>query len=261
MSTNGQPVIIGPITLAGLEIPELFDRAASMQPVIHRLIGGGRVVQLLGLDPKRRELRGILTGNDAVDRAILLEALRDSGAAVALTIGAWSENVVVIALDLQYTARGNVIRYRLEAEALPAAPTLLTTTVSSVVGDAVSDLAAAVTSIGSAGLISLESAASSLVAEGASLTASGASFAVAPTLDTTSVSASLSSAIASSGDTLISLSGSASPSIVNDAADLATATSNAQALAASLQAGGYVNRATASIAALSGATVLPAVHS
>ena len=259
MSGSWQPVTIGPLVLTGLEVPEVFDRSASMQPAIHRLIGGGRVVQLLGANPRVRELRGILAGQGAVDRAVTLEALRDSGAVVLLTIGAWSENVVVTALELQYTARGSVIRYRLQAEALPAASVSLSTTVSAVIGAAVADLGQAISSIGLTGVSSLGSAASTLGTDSASLGATAS--ASTPTLDTTAVASSLSSAIDGAGATLVSMSGAATPDIVADAGALAAASVNARALAASVQAGAYVNRASASVSALAGITILAAIHS
>ena len=260
MSGSWQPVTIGPIALTGLEVPEVFDRSASMQPAIHRLIGGGRVVQLLGANPRVRELRGVLAGEGAVDRAVTLEALRDSGAVVVLTIGAWSENVVVTALELQYTARGSVIRYRLQAEALPAVAGSLSTTVSAVIGAAVADLGQAVASIGVAGLASLGAAASALGNDGTSLAAAGSATST-PSLDITAAASSLSLAIDGAGGTLVSLSGAATPDIVGNAGALAAASANARVLAAAVQAGGYLNRASASVAALGGTTVPAAIHS
>ena len=259
MSGSWQPVAIGPVVLTGLEVPEVFDRSSSMQPAIHRLIGGGRVVQLLGANPRGRELRGILTGSGAVERAVTLEALRDSGASVSLTIGAWSETVVVTALELRYAARGSIIHYRLQAEALPEVSVSLATTVSAVIGAAVADLGQAISSIGLSGLSALGSAASALGVDSASLAASAPTS--TPMLDTTAVASSLSAAIDGAGVTLVSLSGSATPDIVADASSLTAASGSAQALAASVQAGGYLNRATASVAALDGTAVLAAIHS
>ena len=257
MSGIAQPVSIGPVVLTGIEVPDAFDRGATMQPIVHRLIGGGRVVQLMGGNPRVRELRGILTGPGAIDRALTLEALRDSGAVVLLVVGAWSERAVVTALDLGYAACGSVIRYRLQAEALPSTAVALAATVSSVIGGAVADLGQAITYATGAAVASLAPA---LALLGTDQTSLDTATAATPTLDTTSVADALSSTIASSGGTLVSLSNAASPDLVGTSTALSTASLSAQALAGATQAGGYVNRATASIASLGGTSPLPAIH-
>ncbi len=250
------PVILGPLRLVGLEVPESFTRDGTMQPVVHRLIGGGRVVQLMGGDPRTRKLRGILTGPGAVDRALALEALRDSGVAVALAIGAWVEQVVVTALSLDYASQGSVIRYELQAEALPASPDAFAPTLGGVVGGALSDLGAAIAAAAAPG----SGLATSVAALSTSVASLAAGATPTPVLSTTAAATGLSAAIASSDVALAGIAASSGADLVTSPGDLQAALGEARSLAAATQAGGYVNRAQQSISALSGTTAAPAIH-
>ncbi len=147
-SAHAMPVTLGLLRLAALEVPVSYSRGATMQPLVHRLIGGGRVVQLMGEDPQVRELEGCFVGPNAVDRALTLEAMRDAGLPVMLTIGAWSELVIITVVTLIYTSRGAVIAYRLRAEAVASQIGLIVQTVSSIAQAALLDLGQAAASTG-----------------------------------------------------------------------------------------------------------------
>ena len=62
---------------------------------VHRLVGGGRVVDAMGADDADVEWGGILTGPDAPERLRVLEALRRGGEAVGLAWSGYRYTVVV----------------------------------------------------------------------------------------------------------------------------------------------------------------------
>ena len=241
------PVVLGPLDLTGLEVPDAFDRSGTMQPMVHRLIGGGRIVQLLGQDPGRRRLQGYFTGPDATERAQLLEALRDAGLRVPLAIGVWQEIVVVTSVVLRYAARGGVVQYLLEAEPLPGGAVGLVATAAAILASAGAQIASAATYaalLGSSSLVSgLASAASAVTASQSLMTI--------PSIDLAPVSSMLGTSIATS-ETAIASIVTAAPesSIVNGPTALMSALSATGSMAASVGAQSYAACASSSLAQL-----------
>lgn len=259
LSTFTTPVVIGPLVLAGAEVPSVFERGETMQPVIHRLIGGGRVVQLMGRDTRPRELRGLLLGPNAIARALALEAVHDAGEPVLLAIGAWVELVVVTALTVDYTAQGSVIAYRLRAEVAPPVASVVPDSLVALVQSAISDLGIAAAAVGGggrplAGAAALIGNASSGLASAVPVLPGSA----APTFDQAPIASALGGSIASAGAALASAVGA--NGLVGSAGSLTAATAAAGTLAIGVQAAGYVNRAAATIGGLSGLSVLPAIY-
>lgn len=241
------PVVLGGLELTGLEVPDAYDRSGTMQPVVHRLIGGGRIVQLLGPDPGRRRLQGYFTGPQATERAQLLEALRDSGSRVLLAIGVWQEFVVVTSVVLRYAAQGSVIQYLLEAEALPGGADGLVATAAAVLADVGTQIALAAADavlVGSAAVSSgLTTAASAVnAAQGAMTT---------PDVDLTSVNSALAASTTASEASIASVvSAAPADSLVTGSSALMGATSTAGSLAASVSAQAYTTCAANNLALL-----------
>ena len=246
-ATGNLPVVLGPLELTGLEVPDTYDRSGTMQPVVHRLIGGGRVVQLLGPDPGRRRLQGCFTGPNASERAQILEAVRDSGARVSLAIGVWQEFVVVTSVVIRYAAQGSVVQYLLEAEVLPGGAAGLVATAAAVLASAGAQIALAAASavlVGSATIAAgLASAATAVTAAQGSMTT--------PAVDLAPVQLALAASTAAN-ETSIAAIVTAAPegSLVTGPAALMSATTTAGSLAACVNAQAYTSCASSNLAQL-----------
>ncbi len=95
-------LIIGDVTLDGFEISGSIRFGGRQALVIHRLPGGGRVIDAQGPDDSDIVWNGILTGSDGADRARVLDGLRRSGATVALAWDSFLVAVVVAELVLEF---------------------------------------------------------------------------------------------------------------------------------------------------------------
>lgn len=237
------PVSLGPLDLTGLEVPDFYDRGGTVQPVVHRLVGGGRVVQLLGADPGRRRLQGRFTGPLASERAQRLEAMRDSGERMALTIGAWQELVVVTTVILRYAAQGTVIEYLLEAEAVPddtggtAGPAALLALVAGQLAAASGD---AVLSGVAAAALPLAGAASTVAAAQRTMSL--------PAIDLSGAGQAFDAAADMSGSALAGVAAAApAGSFFADVGALTTAVASAGTLASSLRGSAFTRCAAANL--------------
>lgn len=95
-------VVLGNIELVGLEVPEsATPGAGTQQTVIHKLVGGKRIVDVLGVDYDNLSWSGWMVGATAGARVKELETMRDTGNAVDLNIGEYYFSVVVA----KFTAR------------------------------------------------------------------------------------------------------------------------------------------------------------
>ena len=246
--TSGNlPVTLGALELTGFEVPDSYDRAGTMQPVVHRLIGGGRVVQLLGPDPGRRRLQGSFTGPDATERAQLLEAMRDEGGRTILTVGVWQEFVVVTSVVLRYSAQGSIVQYLLEAEPLLGSAAGLIATAAAVLADVATQIEYAVQGVS---MIGSPAAASGLAAAAQDVSSAQATMSV-PNIDLIPVGAVLANSTVANEASISAIAQEApTGSIVAGPLALDNATSSAAALAASVNAQAYTTRAAANLALL-----------
>lgn len=110
------PVLIGNMVLTGLEVPDELIVGGRQELVVHRLLGGGRVIDTLGNDPSRLMLRGRFVGPEAQMRARILERMRMAGAAVAFSAAGLSCQVWIVQFQYAYEAKGALCRYWLELE-------------------------------------------------------------------------------------------------------------------------------------------------
>jgi hypothetical protein len=89
-------VVLGNIEFVGLEVPEsATPGAGTQQTVIHKLVGGKRTVDVLGVDYDNLSWSGWMVGATAGARVKELETMRDTGNAVDLNIGEYYFSVVV----------------------------------------------------------------------------------------------------------------------------------------------------------------------
>ncbi len=88
-------VVLGPVLFRGFEVPEQISLGGRQLLAVHRLVGGGRVVDAMGADDADVAWSGILTGEDTPERLRELEGLRRGGQAVGLAWAGYRYTVVV----------------------------------------------------------------------------------------------------------------------------------------------------------------------
>lgn len=116
-------LVIGGISLSDWEIPERINFGGRQQVVVHKLIGGTRIVDAMGPDPTDVTWSGRFRGPSATSRAQALDAMRAAGAQVSLFY--LSTFVTVVITD-----------FRADAERFYEVPYTIT---CAVVSDAVND--------------------------------------------------------------------------------------------------------------------------
>ncbi|MGY6770159.1 hypothetical protein [Komagataeibacter sp. NFXK3] len=130
------PVTIGSLTLTGMEVPRLIRDGGTQQVAVHRLPGGGRVIDAVGNDPDRLELTGTFVGPTAIERARVLKQMRIAGVPVPFSGAGLSLMVRIVQYSYDYAQKGVVIPYRLVLEQPPqlAASTNVVSGLSALVG-------------------------------------------------------------------------------------------------------------------------------
>ncbi|MFT8365482.1 MAG: hypothetical protein ABF812_03540 [Gluconobacter cerinus] len=127
------PVTLGSLVLSGIEVPDRLEVGGHQMMVVHRLPGGERVVDTLGNDPGRLELRGRFLGPNAQVRAQAVERMRISGQPVAFSAAGMASDVWIARFVYSYEAKGAVCSYELTLER-PAEATDFGTDQSSLTG-------------------------------------------------------------------------------------------------------------------------------
>lgn len=82
--------------------PEQVKFGLKEQIVIHKMIGGARILDMLGDDPEDISWSGFFLGPDAVELAQALYALQQGKELLDLTFGLYNASVVISQLDLVY---------------------------------------------------------------------------------------------------------------------------------------------------------------
>jgi hypothetical protein len=93
---------LGGVDLIDFEIPSDVLFGGAQQLAIHRLIGGARVVDVMGPDDASLRWTGIFSGPFAGDRARIFDAMRVAGAPLGLSWDAFCYNVVIESLIMDY---------------------------------------------------------------------------------------------------------------------------------------------------------------
>lgn len=132
------PVQIGSLVLTGMEVPDRIRDGGQQQVVVHRLPGGGRVLDAIGNDPSRLELEGRFLGPTAFARSQMLKQMRIAGRPVAFSGAGLTLTVKIAEFSCDYQQKGVVIPYRLVLEqpaqsAVTAGANL--SSLSSLIGD------------------------------------------------------------------------------------------------------------------------------
>jgi hypothetical protein len=93
---------LGGVAFTAFEVPSVVTFGGAQSLAVYRLPGGVRVVDAMGPDDADIGWQGILSGDDATDRARALDAMRIAGLPVTL---AWDEffySVVIGSLQLAF---------------------------------------------------------------------------------------------------------------------------------------------------------------
>jgi hypothetical protein len=95
-------LIVGDVEFTGLEVPESVTVGAKQQLVVHKLVGGKRVVDVMGVDYDNMSWSGWMTGATAGDRVTELETLRDAGLPLTFNMDGYYFSVVIQAFSARF---------------------------------------------------------------------------------------------------------------------------------------------------------------
>lgn len=277
------PVQIGSLVLTGMEVPDRIRDGGQQQVVVHRLPGGGRVLDAIGNDPSRLELEGRFLGPTAFARAQMLKQMRIAGKPISFSGAGLKLTVKIAEFSCDYQQKGVVIPYRLALEQPdqqpPTAKSASTSGLSSLIGK---DAASAVNSVTSA-VTHVATVASNIVGQMGSIVgqitpiadmigvggvfskiqgdlsvANGLTGAAVNLASVPESAASVVSSLESAGSGLMTTIGQTGANlesvVMNGAAGLSTLTQNAELHTTSAQSGALVNRAYANTITATGGT-------
>lgn len=88
-------ITLGGFEFRDLEIPSEINFGGDHKLVVHELVGGQRVIDAMGRNDTNISWEGLITGSDAIDRALQLESFRTSGETVTLSWFNLTYDVVV----------------------------------------------------------------------------------------------------------------------------------------------------------------------
>ena len=108
-------VQLGDFVFKELEVPERIPFGGEQSLIVHKLIGGKRVIDAMGRDEAPIEWDGWLMGQDAQVRALYLDGLRVAGQPLLLTWAQWRYLVVIRRFEADFHFVGR-IRYRIVCE-------------------------------------------------------------------------------------------------------------------------------------------------
>ena len=113
------PLTIGSLVLQGYEVPSRITIGGSQAVTIHKLPGGGRIIDAMGADDGTISWRGLFVGPDAARRARMLDTMRMQGTSQTLSFGDYTFDVIVVHCEYDYQQRGSIINYRVRTERVP----------------------------------------------------------------------------------------------------------------------------------------------
>ncbi|MGI4793144.1 MAG: hypothetical protein ACRYG8_03480 [Janthinobacterium lividum] len=245
---SGAAVTLGGVGLTGMEVPARIPFGGDQRLVVHKMPGGGRVVDALGRDDRDIEWSGTFTGSNAVSRALQLDALRVAGRKVVLTWGNFRRTVVVKTFDCDYGSAGSLLPYRVVCVVVTVgASTSQPTLLSSVAFDISSalDLPALLPAAQT-----VVSTAQSALPVAAVLTKGSPAFlALSSAVGSASSATSAASTLADTQLAGVAAAGTASGATFGGLSNLTLASAAADAQAAAVQATGFIGRAVKNLAA------------
>ena len=255
------PVILGQVIFEGHEIPSRISVGGAHAVTIHKLPGGGRIIDAMGVDNGAISWSGFFTGPFAAVRARLVDAMRQGGQLVGLSFSDYAFNVVVVHFEYDLQDRGALISYRIRTEIVPDNGAVGDDTAVVFAAALSSDVGAAVAAVSGFGLAGVQTA----------LAGVQSGLALPGELNSTIKLAAVGAALQIGGSLLrgsILTSGSnlqAAPARgglgLSSAAGLTGSVAAAGSLAGAVQAAGYVNRSNSWLGQLAGQSqAAPLIH-
>ena len=252
LTPDQAPIVLGNIVLVGHEVPSRITVGGAHAVTIHRLPGGGRVIDAMGADDGAISWSGYFTGPFAAIRARMVDRLRKTGEIVGVSFGDYVFNVVVVHFEYDLQDRGALLSYRLRMEILPDISLQTNTTPAAIASQMLVDVSSAALVLAGAGMATADDAMANLknvLSLPGDPTSSSALSAASVALQAESLS--LGAQISSCGRCLSStvISGDYGS---GGGSDLAAVVTAAGSLAAATQAAGYINRSGAWLDQLAG---------
>lgn len=275
------PLIIGSLILQDHEVPDRISIGGAQAVTVHKLPGGGRIIDAMGADDASIAWRGIFTGPEAARRARTLDVMRQQGNSLILSFGDYTFCIIITHYQYDYQDRGAVISYRIKSEIVPDPANLVggaTEPIFATQGDLASGqdiLEAGATAVLAYAQLSDRTSNSRLAASAAQLSS------IAANLGNNAVLAASATAAGSLSLVPVQESLEANGNVMQDAIQnfasdsrdqrttaepfasalvLAASVGDAAAIAAFVRAGGYVNRASANLVAGNAQAPTPLIH-
>lgn len=102
--TAAVPVQLGPVSFEGFEVTSAVRFGGAQRLAVHKLAGGGRVIDVLGQDEAEISFSGFFSGSQATSRARQIDFLRASGATLPLSWDIFYYTVVIRDFSADYTS-------------------------------------------------------------------------------------------------------------------------------------------------------------
>lgn len=131
-------LILGDFEFSRLEIPEKIPFGGDQTLVIHKLVGGKRVIDAMGRDDAPIEWSGLFQGENALARARYLDGLRVAGKPLVLTWDEFMFEVVIASFRPDYE-RFYQIPYRISCTVLQDLSNPVTSIADAGVDDMIAD--------------------------------------------------------------------------------------------------------------------------
>lgn len=103
---------LGGVAFRDMEVPEAIGFGGRQRVAVQELLGGGRAVQVLGVDEGVITFSGIFSVVDAAARAQLLDAARAAGATLPLVWDSFAYQVIVQRFAAEYR-KANLIPFEI----------------------------------------------------------------------------------------------------------------------------------------------------
>lgn len=95
-------LVLGDFEFLDFEVPERLALPGRQKTVLHQMVGGKRVIDVLGVEYDPLSWSGVITGSESGDRVKALERMRDAGEKLTLTLDDYSFTVVITSFTPVY---------------------------------------------------------------------------------------------------------------------------------------------------------------
>ena len=246
------PVILGPVMFAGHEVPSRISIGGAHAVTIHRLPGGGRVIDAMGMDDGAVKWSGYFTGPIATARARVIDSIRRAGEPVELIFGDYTFTVIVVHFEYDLQDRGAVISYRIRTEIIPDNEPTADVTSGTALASLSNDIVAATTILSGSAPNNLQEVLGAVIASTTIPGDPAASSKLTAIASSLQIASNLLQIEAVRNAARLSFAARAGDSEMVSASTLAAAVQTSEALALATRAAGYVNRSSIWLSQISG---------